>query len=405
MHDWQAPLSDWPRQATAFPVFPVLLPFPPVLLFLLLQAESAAKQARALATSQCEDFVMTRLLGGRRRTGSHRRRMVAGARDVQCTPSDGREGAGVLVRSKSPGSCALRMAIGLRRISLLPVSAMPKHRSVIASAFAFCLIALSAARPAHAFCRTTTSQVPSGYDPAANGCWTQGIPLAWPQSRVPMGIISAASSQISLAEARRVEDLALSAWNHVLCSGGPANIQVYDDSPIAQVPQSCTSSEACDPATHDYLVFDDAGWPHDDPTNALGLTTVTFGVDDGRIFAAYTEINTAEHTIAAQEPPPSGTYDLQGILTHETGHFLGLAHATDSRAVMYAYYRQGATQLTTDDENGLCAIYPPQSSGDPSGCAVRPLRSGRDASGALAAALVALAIVRRTRCRSPRRAS
>lgn len=284
---------------------------------------------------------------------------------------------------------------------VLPVSAA--RLNVAACALGLCVAAVFAARPANAYCRTTTSGVPSGYDPTADGCITQGTPLAWQQSSVPIGIVSAASSQISLSDATRVEDLALSAWNHVTCVGGKANIQVSNEGPFAQVPASCTSSDSCDAAGHDYLVFDDSGWPHDDPANALGLTTVTFGVDDGRIFSAYTEINTATKTIVAQEPPPMGAYDLQGILTHETGHFLGLAHAASSTSIMYAYYKQEAIELTADDEQGLCAIYPPSSQssgGDGGGCAVHPLRSSDDAPGTVAAALVALAMLRRTRRRS-----
>lgn len=276
------------------------------------------------------------------------------------------------------------------------------------STFALCVVAslVVAPRAAHGFCRTTTAGVPNGYDPTVNGCITQGTPLAWHQSRVPMGVIQAASSQVSLADATRVEDLALSAWNHVTCVGGPVNIQVYDDGPIAQVPAPCMSSDACDPASHDYLVFDDGGWPYDDPANALGLTTVTFGVDDGRIFSAYTEINSASKTISPQEPAPAGAYDLQAILTHETGHFLGLAHATSTTPIMYAYYKPGAIELTSDDEQGLCTIYPPasQSGGggeDPSGqCACHAVGSGSGGPGGVAAALVALAVLRRTRRRS-----
>jgi len=256
-----------------------------------------------------------------------------------------------------------------------------------------------AAPPAHAYCRTTTSQVPNGYNPASSGCWPEGTPLAWQASRVPIGVITAASSQVSLADATRVLDLAFGAWNNVMCSGGSPSIQVYDDGPIAQAPASgCNSSASCDPVANDYVIFDDAGWPHDDPSNALGLTTVTFGVDDGRIFAAYTEINTAQKTIVAQEPPPMGAYDLQAILTHETGHVLGLAHATEPASVMYAFYHSEAINLTADDAAGLCSIYPPSSqSGDGGGgCAVGPLR-GDDALGAVAVALVGLAMLLRRR--------
>src|ERR1019366_8185381 len=51
-------------------------------------------------------------------------------------------------------------------------------------------------------------------------------------------------------------------------------------------------------------------------------------------------------------------YDLGSILTHEAGHFLGLAHTADTSAVMYASYSPGATVLTPDDVAGICSIYP-----------------------------------------------
>jgi hypothetical protein len=157
------------------------------------------------------------------------------------------------------------------------------------------------------------------------------------------------------------------------------------------------SSDSCDPAANDYIVFDDSGWPHDDQANTLGLTTVTFGMDDGRIFAAYTEINTAEHEIVAQDPP-AGAYDLQSILTHETGHFFGLAHTPDTTAVMYAYYHSEAIDLTPDDEDGFCSIYPPGSqTGDPSGngcaCALQSFEEDNDAFGVAAPALFSIGVL------------
>ena len=138
-------------------------------------------------------------------------------------------------------------------------------------------------------------------------------------------------------------------------------------------------------------------WPHDDKANTLALTTVTYGVDDGTIFEAFTEVNTAQHQVTAQEPPPAGStaYDLQAILTHEAGHFFGLAHATEATSVMYAFYQPGAIKLTADDTSGFCAIYPP---GTPhrGGCACDSGSS--QGSGAMllgCAALLALAAWRR----------
>jgi hypothetical protein len=216
-------------------------------------------------------------------------------------------------------------------------------------------------------------------------------------------VASAASRQVSLADATRIADLAFDAWNQAACPGGAPAVQAYDDGPIATVPEAsdCSSSAACNPQAHDVIVFDDQVWPHDDPANTLALTTVTFGVDDGAIFEAYTEVNsTPSHPLTTQEPPPAGTdaRDLQAILTHEAGHFLGLAHAADTTSIMYAYYQPGKVDLTADDLAGFCAIYPqpPKSGG---GCATSSTPAGEGGAGFAGSLLAGFALVRRAGAR------
>jgi MYXO-CTERM domain-containing protein len=267
------------------------------------------------------------------------------------------------------------------------------------------LAALLLAPPAAAFCRTTTTPVPANYDPTKDGC-PQGQPLAWHASRAPYGVVSAASKQVSLADAVRVADLAFAAWNDASCPGGAPSVQAYDDGPISMVPEGadCMTSTQCQPQTHDVIVFDDAMWPYHDNFNTLALTTVTYGMEDGTIFEAYTEVNTAQHEITAQEPPPASAYDLQAILTHEAGHFFGLAHATETTSIMYAFYHPGATHLTSDDTAGFCSIYPPGSS-PKSGCACEsgpPQARGAALFGA--AVLASMGAWRRRQRRVSRRA-
>jgi hypothetical protein len=243
----------------------------------------------------------------------------------------------------------------------------------LAAAVAVVLVTLViGASPCHAFCRTTTSKGPPGYNPGVSGCWTQGVPLAWTARRVPYAVSSAASKQVSLAEATRVADLAFRAWNGIVCGGLASGIQAYDDGPAA-VPgglagdalvawSSCPEISSCNPTAHDVIVFDDDAWPYNDAANTLALTTVTFGMDDGRIAQAFTEINSAQQKLTTSEPPERDAFDLQAILTHEAGHVLGLAHATDPGAIMYAFYEPGAIQLTVDDMDAICTVYPPPSS-------------------------------------------
>jgi len=67
----------------------------------------------------------------------------------------------------------------------------------------------------------------------------------------------------------------------------------------------------------------------------------------GHLFDADIEINSSPtaRPLTTQEPPDPSTIDLQAILTHEAGHFFGLAHATDESVVMYAYYSPGHIDL------------------------------------------------------------
>jgi len=248
--------------------------------------------------------------------------------------------------------------------------------------------ALGLAREANAFCRTISVPAAVGYDPAQTGsCWTggdagPGVFLAWPaRSRVAYSlvasgsVVSNAALPISLADATAAADLAFAAWAGAsdaggapLCAGGGPNVEAYDNGPVdPSVAATDCGLNPCADTVHDtkhLIVFRDTPWPYHDSTNTLALTTVTYGVISGTIYDADTEINTNQHMVTTVEPPPvSGyppnTYDLQAILTHEAGHFMGLAHATDTNAIMYAYYHPGSVDLTADDVAGICAIYPP----------------------------------------------
>jgi hypothetical protein len=254
---------------------------------------------------------------------------------------------------------------------------------------------LSHADEASGYCRTTTTQVPAGYDPAVNGCWTDGVPVAWTSGRVPYVLSAAASRQIPLDQATRVAHLAFGAWNAAACPDGPPNVQTYDNGPIsAQAAATDCGLVSCASTVHDpqhVIVFRDDAWPHNDPANTLALTTITFGIDSAEIFDADIEINSAQHALSAQEPPPEGEFDLQAILTHEAGHFYGLAHATSPTSVMYAFYQPGAIALTPDDVAGVCTLYQPLPSPD-SACTSAPGSSRKNAVVSCGALLALLGV-------------
>jgi hypothetical protein len=113
------------------------------------------------------------------------------------------------------------------------------------------------------------------------------------------------------------------------------------------------------------IIFRDDRWPYpNDLNNTLGLTTLTFDPDTGEIYDADMEINSTVPLAVSDPVPPTGN-DLMSIITHESGHFFGMAHSNDSAATMFAHYTPGSTNmrtLTADDTSGICSIYTP--SGD-----------------------------------------
>ena len=110
------------------------------------------------------------------------------------------------------------------------------------------------------------------------------------------------------------------------------------------------------------IIFRDSGWPYpNDLNNTLGLTTITFDPDTGEIYDADMEINSSV-SLAVSDPVPATGNDFMSIITHESGHFFGMAHSNDGSATMFAHYTPGSTymrNLTADDTTGICTVYTP----------------------------------------------
>ena len=209
---------------------------------------------------------------------------------------------------------------------------------------------------AQAFCRTTTTPIPASYNPR-NGCFTEGLLLFWRNACVSYSLDKKASTQVTSAQFATVMEQAFGTWTSSACDSGPVGIQVSATEPV-----TCNEVRYNQNGPNQNVItFRDEGWPYNDPNNTLGLTTVTFNADTGDIYDADMEINSFGQKLTVDGTVPSNGFDLLSVVTHEAGHFLGLAHATDSQATMYAAYKPGSTSLRTltpDDIAGLCAIYP-----------------------------------------------
>jgi hypothetical protein len=210
---------------------------------------------------------------------------------------------------------------------------------------------------AAAFCRTTTCDAPCEVDQDTK-CPIGGIPIAWPTRCISYSVQADVPSSIGFDAANQAIDSAFRTWQTTACLG-------------TGTPPTISASNAFGPATCNHveynrtqgnanvIMFRDETWDYAGASNALALTTVTFNVKTGDIYDADMEINTP--LLGTSLPGMGGgSYDLQAVVTHETGHFLGLAHSNEAGATMLSTYGPRMRNLADDDIAGICAIYPPE---------------------------------------------
>jgi hypothetical protein len=203
------------------------------------------------------------------------------------------------------------------------------------------------------------------------------IPVWWRNACVSYDIQQSASAQVPYDTASTMFAQAFAKWTSIECPVTTATDDAGTGSARVSIDVRDLGPVACDLVQYNsdngnqhVIIFHDDVWPHNDANNTLGLTTVTYDPDTGEIYDADMEIN-ATVPLSLGDPVPDGSYDFDSIITHECGHFLGMAHTGDDRATMYASYTQGSTYkriLTSDDVSGLCSIYLPggERSVDPS---------------------------------------
>jgi hypothetical protein len=304
---------------------------------------------------------------------------------------------------------------------------------------AACLLASGSARAQEGgYCRAKACDKEPAYDdvwqemPDAScdrdsfGCQLEGVPLYWPQSCISFTVQKDGSPLrgIDYDSIHGVVTQAFYTWLEADCGGDRPSFAISDYGAVeCNVPEyNQTNPNA------NVVMFRDDGWNKDyDAFNTLALTTLSYNTENAQIYDADIEIDSAEWNFVVSEGPiDESEVDLQAVVTHEVGHFLGLSHSNNAAATMWASYYGGETQQRTlhaVDMAGICEIFPP---GNPvntksceprhgfasecqpdddfseDGCALRAPAGRSSAPAALAALLGLFALARRRQKPAPR---
>src|SRR5258706_16441256 len=246
------------------------------------------------------------------------------------------------------------------------------------------LLGLLRASSSHAFCRTTTCETcvqPTG------GCVLEGHPLYWPITCVTYDVQQDASKFAEFAKANEIADLSFASWKNAICpdTGATPAFELANLGPVACDKHEYNDQQSTFGGNANVIVFRDNEWTATKDPHTLALTTVTYNKNTGEIYDADIEVNShiqmGMRGISTTPKVPNDSFDLQSILTHEAGHFFGLAHSQEPCSAggtdcptMDAMYRTGSDDFRTleqDDIAGICAIYPADRNAIDNACAPR----------------------------------
>lgn len=221
------------------------------------------------------------------------------------------------------------------------------------------LLVLVNAASASAWCRSTTCRG-AGCEVDADGCPSTGKPLWWGRRCVSFSMQHDGTRMMPMPAVREAVRKAFAAWGTVVCPGGAVSLQLGElqDTPCGQSEYDALGANV------NVIVFRDDRWDFKGVDDNVAKTTVHFDANTGEILDADIEVNTAHNLFTVSDTIVN--YDLQTVMTHEIGHFLGIAHGPEYGSVMYAAYEKGSLdgrKLTQDEIDAICTMYPPHRPG------------------------------------------
>jgi hypothetical protein len=180
----------------------------------------------------------------------------------------------------------------------------------------------------------------------------QGKNKHWTAASVPWTLENQGISDLTNAQFEGALQSAFDAWEDIGC---------------ATLAFSANGVQGSDPNNSIHTTVNSGTW---DPTVGEALAyTMTDNNKNGVISSSDIVFNAVEANWTISTNAPSGMNDVQGVMTHEIGHAIGLDHSRHFEATMF--FSGGSSDLRTletDDKNGACYLYPAVDFNDGQAC-------------------------------------
>ncbi|MFO0747068.1 MAG: matrixin family metalloprotease [Myxococcota bacterium] len=232
-----------------------------------------------------------------------------------------------------------------------------------------------------------------------------GDPVRWFGRDAPITVrVGTIDATVDLDAFVAAVQAAFDTWAAVDCARLPEFVIVRDDSVRGLT--SPTSFE--DPADPVVSVFSDASAPLPSPltTTQMGVARVAHVPTTGEIVDSDIVLNAVDFPFSDGTTCAASNPDLEALLLHEVGHFLGLDESQVIGSAMGPRLGCGRSQRapTQDDIDGVCALYAhvpahrePGAAADDAGCAAGGALDGLTALAGVGAIVLLMRTSRRRR--------
>jgi hypothetical protein len=206
----------------------------------------------------------------------------------------------------------------------------------------------------------------------------------WPIADVHWVLDEACSADVPIDDCEAAVMASFQTWQDVPC----AYLAFPYDGRIPGLKEEYNA----DGSNLNVVKWYEVDWPGTPNQQALTLTTV--GCKSGRLLDADMILNGENGTFTTSPVVGEGLADIQNTITHEAGHVAGFAHSPDTESTMFetaSHDEIKKRDLTADDAQGLCDVYPlghEPGKGGGGGCGCRA--AGGAGAGARESALPAL---------------